>query len=69
MLYITNYIIPFIHEHADFLNQRIIDRNVLKNHNFTNLVLGYYQLLTQTIDSYKSIFDLNEELEQILVKR
>ena len=69
MLYITNYIIPFIHEHADFLNQRIINRNVLKNHNFTNLVLGYYQLLTQTIDSYKSIFDLNKELEQILVKR
>jgi hypothetical protein len=69
MLYITNYIIPFIHQNADFLNQRIINRNVLKNHNFTNLVLGYYQLLVQTIDSYKGIYELNKELELILAKK
>ena len=69
MLYITNYIIPFIHENADFLNQRIINRNVVDNHNFSNLVLGYYQLLVQTIDYYKGIFELNNELELMMEKK
>ena len=69
LLYITTYIIPYIHQNADFLNQRIINKNVLNNHNFTNLVLGYYQLLVQTIDFYKEIFELNNELQLILAKQ
>ena len=69
MLYINNYIIPFIHKNADFLNQRIINGQVLTDHNFTNLVLGHYQLLLQIINNYKNIYKLNRELNLILVKR
>jgi len=69
MLYINNYIIPFIHHNADFLNQRIINRSVLTDHNFTNLVLGYYQFLIQIIDNYNNIFKLNKELKEVLTKK
>jgi len=69
MLYINNYIIPFIHQNADFLNQRIINKHVLKNHRFTNLIIGYYQLLIQQVDTYKSIYEVNEELELMLAKK
>jgi hypothetical protein len=67
--YTNNYIIPFIYKNADFLNQRIINREVLSNYNFTNLVLGHYQLLVQIIDNYKNIYKLNRELELILAKK
>jgi len=67
MLYMNNYIIPFIHENADFMKGKIINRNIIKNHNFTNLVLGYYQLLLQQVDAYKNLSELNKELKLLLV--
>jgi hypothetical protein len=68
MLYINNYIVPFIHSNADFLKQKFISREVLEDHNFSNLVFGYYQILIQLIDNYKGIFVLNKELKLMLVK-
>jgi len=60
MLFINNYILPFVYKNVDFLNQRIINRNFLTDHNFSNLVYGYYQLLSQLIENYKKINDLNQ---------
>jgi hypothetical protein len=69
MQYLHDYIIPFIHQHVDFLHQKMISQSILKNHHFSNLVLGYYQMLIQLIDNYKGIYQLNKELELLMEKQ
>lgn len=64
-LYINEYVIPFVYENMDFLNQEIINKKSINNYEFNNLILGYYQLLVQLIDNYKNIYEMNKELKLI----
>jgi hypothetical protein len=65
-MYINNFIIPFLFENLDLVNSAIIAEKDFNNHKFNNLIVGYYQLLVQVVNSYEKISELNRELKLII---
>jgi len=61
-MYIDDYIIPYFFENVDILNSRIMNKNEIKSFRFNNLIIGYYQLLVQLVDTYENIHHLNKQL-------
>jgi hypothetical protein len=62
-LYINEYVIPFVYKNVNFLEREIINKNAINNYEFSNLILGYHQLLNQQIINYKDINTRNKELK------
>lgn len=65
-LYISNYVVPFVYQNMDFLNQKIVHKNTIDDFAFHNLVLGYYQLLTQLLENYEDLNKKSSKLKLIL---
>jgi hypothetical protein len=61
--YIDQFAIPFVYENLDFLNQKLIKKNVLTSKRFNNLIFGYYALLTQNLKTYKNIYNKTQDLK------
>jgi hypothetical protein len=55
--YIDDYAVPYVYENLDFLNQKLINKKVLREKKFHNLILGYYALLVQNLETYKTIYE------------
>ena len=58
----NTYIIPFIYENMDITGQKIISKQAVKDHRFKNLVIGYFALLKQNMEVYKTVRDSNDSL-------
>ena len=65
-LYISYYVVPFVYQNMDFLNQKIVHKNTIDDFAFHNLVLGYYQLLTQLLENYEDLNKKSSKLKLIL---
>jgi hypothetical protein len=61
-MYINNYIIPYFFENVDILNSKIMNTNLIASYRLNNLIVGYYQLLDQVVDTYENIYSLNKLL-------
>jgi hypothetical protein len=61
-MYINNYIIPYFFENVDILNSKIINKKGIESYRLNNLIVGYYQLLVQVVDTYDNIYKLNKLL-------
>jgi len=61
-LYINNYIIPYFFENIDILNSKIMNKKGIESYRLNNLIVGYYQLLVQVVDTYENIYKLNKHL-------
>lgn len=64
--YIDEYFIPFMHKNTDFLNKGFIDERMLANHEFTNLVIRYSQLVKQNLAFYETTLKKCKGLEKKL---
>jgi hypothetical protein len=65
--FLKDYLIPFIYANFDMLNQKIKTPNAIKGHSFSNLVLGYYALLSQSLESYEKSQNNNSYLQKIIL--
>lgn len=68
-MYINDYIIPFLFENIDLIHSEVLNPGMLNNARFRNLVVGYFQMLTQLVSTYENIFELNEDLQETLSKK
>lgn len=64
--YIDEYFIPFMHKNTDFLNKGFINEMLLTNHEFTNLVIRYSQLIKQKLKFYETTLEACKGLEKKL---
>ena len=61
-LYINDYIIPYFFDNVDILNSKIVNKKGMETFKINNLIMGYYQLLVQVVDTYEDIFEMNKTL-------
>lgn len=67
--YLRNFVFPFVHKNLDFLaGGRIVNKSVIKSHEFRNIVAGYYTLVGQNLGMYKDYKSANEELLKLITK-
>jgi hypothetical protein len=60
--WLNKYGIPFVYENMDIPAQKMLPLNGQGNHQFKNLVAGYYALLSQNINLYKEIIEAADSL-------
>lgn len=61
-LYINDYIIPYFFDNIDILNLKIVNKKGIASHKINNLIMGYYQLLIQVVNTYEEILEMNKSL-------
>jgi len=61
-MYINNYIVPYLFENVDILNTKIMNKEKIEGYRLNNLIIGYYQLLVQVVDTYENIYNINKLL-------
>jgi len=65
-LYINDYIIPYFFDNVDILNSKIVNKKGIEIFKINNLIMGYYQLLAQVVDTYEDIYEMNKSLISML---
>lgn len=53
--YVNQYFVPFVFANLDFAHQRFINKNVVRDAEFRNLLGGYLQLMKQILDFYQRL--------------
>ncbi len=66
--YFNDYILPFIFQEYDLLNNDFIRPEVIRSLRFSNLMAGYTSFIQQQNDSYKQILSQSLELRDLLKK-
>jgi len=61
--YLNSYFIPFVYKNMDLMRQSIHSPRALEGYEFRNLVVGYYTLLMQNVESYRSAAEINSTLK------
>ncbi len=64
--YILDYATPFIFEHMDLSEGRLVSTAVVGSTLLRNLIVGYNTLLAQCVDGYRELQDHNEGLRKAL---
>ena len=65
-MYVNNYVVPFVYDNLDLLENKIIDQSVLRQKKHRNLIVGYYALLMQKVTMYEDILSTNIVLKDKL---
>jgi len=65
-MYVNNYVVPFVYDNLDLLENKIINQSVLRQKKHRNLIVGYYALLMQKVAMYEDILSTNVVLQEKL---
>jgi hypothetical protein len=65
-LFLSEYILPFFFAQVDMIRGQYMDQNTVEDKEFSNLVLGFTQLLQQKRDIYNDILEANKALAESL---
>jgi hypothetical protein len=66
--YINTFAIPYVYNNLNFLNQKLRNISIVRDIKFHNLILGYFALLTQNIQTYQIINENNSRLQEHISK-
>jgi hypothetical protein len=61
-IFIKEYIIPFLLKDIDLLRRKLIDEEIYRRIDFTNLIVSYRTLVHQDIINNKFLLSLNNDL-------
>ncbi len=61
-MYIDRYILPFLFEHVDMVEGKILNMESVSQVKLKNLIVGYHQLLRQLVEFYHELVDSNKAL-------
>ena len=57
--WLNAYVMPFINNNVDLVTQRILSEPAVRSPMFKNLLVGYYALLQQNLETYKHMNQMN----------
>lgn len=64
--FVDNYLIPLFVDHLDFLTSKWTPADIVQTSRFRNLVLGYYRVNDQNIETYREIQAKRDTLADII---
>lgn len=66
--YFNNFVMPFVFEEYNVLNDEFLNPNIFKTVRFTNMFAGYFSMVQQRQDAYRKLLEKSNELQLKLIK-
>ncbi|MFC1887229.1 hypothetical protein ACFLYK_00295 [Candidatus Cloacimonadota bacterium] len=60
--FLKDYMMPFVLNKMDLINQKLLDDNIYKEMSFRNMVISYRTLLNQELNNDRIMLEMNEDL-------